>query len=37
MMDRWSEKHPAQDDSTEEVISNAVEDKIDDVVDSLKK
>ena len=37
MMDRWSEKHPAQEDSTEEVISEAVEDKIEDVIDNLKK
>ena len=37
MMDRWSEKHPVQEDSTEEVISEAVEDKIEDVIDNLKK
>lgn len=37
MMDRWSEKHPAQEDSTEEVISEAVEDTIENVIDGLKK
>ena len=37
MMDRWSEKHPAQEESTEEVISVAAEEKIEDVIDSIKK
>jgi len=37
IMDRWSEKHPAQEDSTEEVISEAVEDTIENVIDGLKK
>lgn len=37
MMDRWSEKHPAQEESTEEVISEAVEDTIENVIDGLKK
>lgn len=37
IMDRWSEKHPAQEDSTEEGISEAVEDTIENVIDGLKK
>ncbi|MEA4913462.1 MAG: DUF368 domain-containing protein [Christensenella sp.] len=37
LMDRWSEKHPVQEDSTEEVISEAVENTIDGAIDDMKK